>query len=373
MSSFVKAEFSPDHIKNVLYTRVVNKVFDYEGVIFGGYVRDKIISNHYNHEYNNAHSNIWENKKFWNKQYHPETVGRLLTPNDLDICVSDNLSAKGLIEDIKNMIYEDFDRGNVIISSHYTTDSGNKYFKLAVSSVTKLEFAITVGKIPYMCPGHTINVSFDIVVRHNYLIQPPFGNLDFLCNMFIMSKSGISISGNTGTKIDNMSIIDKKKVELKVMTDMIEFKTEFCLNVKKFDTDFNYNISVCDRLEKMAMKVPSWTIGNLPINIEGSFAISCEKNKDMCCICMSGFKKSNGNISIPIPCSAKTGSVNGSKMHSACLFKYLKNQLLEETIANRYTPDSNIEKFLFKCPMRNLFCFDEYGDKINEIVKAYIT
>jgi len=374
MSSFAKVEFNPDNIKNILYSRVASKVFDYNGVIFGGYVRDKIISNHYNYEYNKAHSNVWENRKFWNKQYHPETVGRMLIPDDLDICVSDNLSAKSLIEDIKKMVYDDFDRGNVDLSSEYTTQSDNKYFRLAVASVTKVSFDITVGKVPYISSGQVIKINFDIVVSNNYLIQPPFGNLDMLCNMFIMTKTGICISGNTGTKIDNMSIIDKKKVELRVMKDMIEYKTEFCLNAKRFDNVGNYNNAVCDRLEKMSVKVPSWTIGNLPINIDGGgFAKSCEKYKDVsCCICMSGFKKSNGHISVPIPCSAKTGIVNGAKMHNECFFKYLKNQLVEEIINNRYNLDNSGENFSFKCPMRNLFSFVEYGEKINEVIQEYI-
>jgi len=372
MSSFVKVEFNPDHIKNMLYSRVVSKVFNYDGVIFGGYVRDKIIANHYRCEYNKTHSNRWESKKFWNKQYHPETVGRMLIPNDLDICVSDNISAKSLIDDIKVMIFEDFDRGNVEISSCYTTQSDNKYFRLAVSSVTKVSFAIAIGKIPYISQGNIINVSFDIVVRHNNRIQPPFGNLDLLCNMFILTKSGITISGNTGTKIDSMSIIDKKKVELRVMTDMVVYKTEFCLNVKKFDTVSNYNYAVCDRLEKMSLKSPSWTVGNMPINMESSLVKSCDTNKDMCCICMSGFKKANGTISVPIPCSTKTNIINGGKIHNACFFKYMKNQLAEEIINNRFNPDNNLDNFLFKCPMRNQFSFTEYGDKINCVIKSYI-
>jgi len=373
MSSFVKVDFNPDNIKSILYSRVVNKVFDYDGIVFGGYVRDKIISNHYTHEYNKAHSNVWENKKFWNKQYHQETIGRMLNPSDLDICVSDNLSAKSLIDDIKKMIYDDFDRGNVELSSEYTTQSDNKYFRLAVANITKVSFDITVGKIPYISSGHIIKINFDIVVRHNYRIQPPFGNLDMLCNMFILTRNGISVSGNTGTKIDNMSIIDKKKVELRVMKDMIEYKTEFCLNIKKFDNIGNYNNAVCDRLDKMSAKVPSWTIGNLPINIEGTVAKSCEKNKDaVCCICMSGFKKSNGNISVPISCSEKKSIINGAKMHNECFFKYLKNQLVEEIINNRYNLDNSGADFSFKCPMRNQFSFVEYGDKITEIIAEYI-
>jgi hypothetical protein len=377
MSSFAKVEFSPDHIKNITHGRIINKVFELDGIVFGGYVRDKIISNHNTHLFNDIHNNKWDTKKFWNKQYHPETQGRMIVAKDLDICVSDNLSAKTIIDSVKMMIYEDFGDKNIVFSSEYTTNSDNKYFGLSVSSITKLSFDITIGNIPFIHEGVTINISLDIVVRINSYNQPPFGNLDFLCNMFIMTKNGITISRNTGTIIDKMSVLNKKKVELKVMSDIIEYKTDFCLNIKNFDNTIKYNCSVCDRLEKMSLKVPSWTIENMPINMCGNMTTQCNK-KEACCICMSGFKKMNGTISLSIQASDKKSVINGAKMHDSCIFKYMRNQLNEEYIdaTDRYNNDYNInnfdKEFYFKCPLRNLFNFTNCSKEINTLLKKII-
>jgi len=373
MSSFAKVEFSPDHLRNITHSRIVSKVFELDGIVFGGYVRDKIISNHYTHLFNDTHK--WDSKKFWNKQYHPETQGRIIVAKDLDICVSDDLSAKTIVDSIKIMIFEDFGANNIAFTSEYTTNSDNKYFGLSVSSITKLSFNITIGKIPFISDGITINISLDIVVRINSYNQPPFGNLDFLCNMFLMTKNGITISRNTGTIIDKMSVLDKKKVELKVMSDIIQYKTDFCLNIKNFDNTIKFNYSVCDRLEKMSLKVPYWTIENMPINMYGNMTVQCNNKKELCCICMSGFKKMSGSISLSIQASDKKSIINGSKMHDSCIFKYMRNQLNEEYIdaTDRYNHDFNIsnfdKEFYFKCPLRNLFSFTSCSKSINTLIK----
>jgi hypothetical protein len=80
---FVRINFTPKRIKYILFNIIKKKVFDNNGIIFGGFVRDMIISDHYKSIYNSR--NDYDIHKFWNKLYQPETAARALVAQDMDI------------------------------------------------------------------------------------------------------------------------------------------------------------------------------------------------------------------------------------------------------------------------------------------------
>lgn len=377
MASFMKVEFNKNYITKVIYERAIKKVFDFEGTVFGGAVRDKIIANHYSEVYN-SQCDIYNYKKFWNKQVHPETEHRTLVPKDIDICVYTEEIAKTLAHEIKNLITSDFGASNVSSTYDYSKTS-NKYFNFPISSLTKLSFNVVVGAVPYISSGMIINLKFDIIVPKNRNVQPPFRKLDMLCNAFIMTKNGgITLSRHTGTDMDFMSLIERKKIEVKILSDIIEFKTDFCLDYSKYTKErvnyfrvIKYNTDVFSRVENMALKELPWIIRNLPFDME----IEADGCKDACCICMSGFKKKVGKVSVSIQASDKKAKIKGGYIHSACLFKYMRNQLEEEktevsTLLYMNTPLEEFTKrdFCFKCPMRNRIDFVESVAPVTDFV-----
>jgi hypothetical protein len=185
-----------------------------------------------------------------------------------------------------------------------------------------------------------------------------------------MSKNGgITLSRHTGTEIDRMGLIDKKKIEIKILTDIIEFKTDFCLDFGKYTRDNNnyfkiiqYNTEVFERVKNMSLKEQPWIVRNLPFDLEIE-TIGCT---DTCCICMSGFKKMTGKVSVSIKSSDNKTKIKGGYMHNACLFKYMGNQLEEEknmaSALMSFNPslDEIVNRgFCFTCPMRNRVDFVE--------------
>jgi hypothetical protein len=369
MASFTKVEFSKNYVTKVIYDRAIRKAYDCDGIIFGGAVRDKVIANHYTDVYNSQCKDIYDYKKFWNKQVHPESVHRVIVPKDLDICVETEGAAKTLAYEIKNLITSDFGVSNVKSTFNYSM-TPEKYFNFPIASLTKLTFEVTVGAIPYISKGVVLNLNFDIVVPHNRNIQPPFKKLDMLCNAFVMSKTGgITLSRHTGTVMDKMSLIKRKKIEVKILTDIIAFKTDFCLDYSKYTRErvnyfrvMKYNTDVFARLENMTLKEQPWIIRNLPFEMEVESA-GC---KETCCVCLAGFKKMSVKVSVYITGSDKNSKVSGGNMHSECLFRYMKNQIDEEKseVANLMYINTPLEEFknrefCFKCPVRNRIDFVE--------------
>jgi hypothetical protein len=369
MSSFTKVEFNKNYITKMIYDRAIGKVYDCNGIIFGGAVRDKVIANHYTEVYNAESNDIYDTKRFWNKQVHPETAHRMLVPKDLDICVETEAVAKTLAYEIKNLITSDFGVSNVKAVFKYSK-TPEKYFNFPIASLTKLSYEVRVGAIPYITNGIVLSLNFDIVVPHNRNIQPPFKKLDMLCNAFVMSRhGGITLSRHTGTAIDRMGLIERKKMEVKILSDIIEFKTDFCLDYGKYTKEsvnyfkvVQFNTDVFSRVENMALKEQPWIIRNLPFDME----IESKGCTETCCICMSGFKKMSGKVSVSIQGSDKKAKIKGGYIHNACLFKYMRNQLEEEKnmanalmSINQSLDEFTNREFCFKCPMRNRIDFVE--------------
>ena len=357
---FVKINFSPDRIKYIVFERIKTSVFENNGIIFGGFVRDMIISDHYKSIYN--HCNKYNIHKFWNKRIQPETAARAIVANDMDICMYSEEDVTKFIIILQDIFNERFGYSNVS-SSDITLNSDDCYFHLPIKSHKKLSYKITVGKIPFVYTGIEMSFDFDIIIPRNAKIQPPFNKIDMLSNVFILNKTGIVMSNNTGTIIDNMSILNKQKIAASIMSDIVEFKTQFCMRNYTDDFacgNFNYNSKVIKRLEKMLFRNFKWNITNLPFLI-------CEQNNkcdENCCICMSKFKKNDKIIKVFIDNSTNTEKVCSNIAHDKCLFRYFETQLEVE----KQDGIVNADNFQFRCPSRNVINFKLCADNISEII-----
>jgi len=359
---FVKINFSPNRIKYILFNNIKKKVFENNGVIFGGFVRDMIISDHYKAIYNSR--NNYDFHKFWNKLYQPDTAARTLVAQDMDICMYTEDDVSNFLIALQNVFSNEVGYSNVSSSDITITDE-NRYFNLPIKTHKKINYIVTLGKIPYVHNGIEISFDFDIIIPINAKLLPPFNKLDFLCNVFIMNKHGIIISNNTGTIIDTMSILQKQKISNIIMNDIVEFKTEFCARYINNDYtcgDFNYNRKVLQRINKMLFRTFRWNISNIPMFIcdnKGNRS-NCDNT---CCICLSNFKNNDKIVKIYIDNSTKTEKVC-SNTHDKCLFKYFETQLETSKSDGLVGTDS----FEFKCPMRNVINFKSYSKNTNKII-----
>ena len=97
--------------KRSLINRIKRFGLDTNGIIFGGLVRDEIISTHYRDEFINKKLDFCH---YWDKDYSEETNGRLIIPNDIDIYFKDTSKIDEFIEKIK--LYITNFNGKIIIN-----------------------------------------------------------------------------------------------------------------------------------------------------------------------------------------------------------------------------------------------------------------
>ena len=387
----VKINFTPDRIKYIVYEHITKAVFDNKGIIFGGYVRDKIISDHYKAIYNEANSyNKHHIHKFWNCYNQPETAARTLVAKDMDICMYGKEDINNFLRAIQNIFCEEFGITN-ISSSEFTEICEFTYFGIQVSMYQRIKYTATVGRIPYVYNGVEISFDFDILIPKKSWIQPPFNKLDMLSNAFIMTKQGVMLSNNTGTTIDKMSILNKQKMATKIMSDIVEFKTQFCMISNNCDSrdsrdsrdssdssdslncgDYQYNHKAFERIKKMLFRTFPWQITNLPFEIRDIKNVAEKDNT--CCICMDNFKKNDKFVEIYIDNSTNTEKVCSCATHDKCIFKYFEKQLESaknnENNETAFDPSDNFE---FRCPMRNVVNFKRSRNAISKLIRDKLT
>ena len=328
------------HIKYIGYNKILENVYKHSGIVFGGFVRDKFISEHFAHLYNCKNKEecldceqdkIYTNcrncdAKFWDKNHKPETNQRLLLSDDMDICFYNEYEADSFLNSLRNV--KEFDK---IFDDDMTANS--KYYFKGVKKIRHVSICITVGNIPFISNGTNIILYADIVIPRDNKLEPPFNRLDMLDNVFIMNKDIIRISNNTGTFIDKQGLYKRQVISDKIIQDMQQFKTQLC---------FGSNFKAATRLQNMLSKKLNWKFTNLPFKYE-KYVDNNEKEE--CSICRDEF---DTNSYVTYTVFVKSDSeIKSPKMHCKCLLKYLEYQ---ET-------NTNNKSFVFRCPVRNYIDF----------------
>lgn len=364
--AFVKINFSTDRIKYLIFEEVKKTVFKHNGIIFGGFVRDMIIGDHYKEKYNGV--NKYNIHKFWNRMYQPETAARTIVANDMDICMNKEEDVDVFIVALRDIFNDRVGYAN-ISSSMISVTSENSYFRIPISLHKKINYTITIGKIPFVHSGVEISFDFDIIVPRNPKLMPPFNRLDMLCNVFVLNKQGVVMSSNTGTIIDQMSILNKQKMSLRIMEDIVKFKTQFCLgNYTDNYTcgSFNYNKKVFERLNKMLFRTFKWNVENMPFILGEHKCVAnapadTSDTSDKCCVCLNNYRNNERVFKVFLD---KSAGQTCSIAHDKCIFKYFETQL-ENAKQDKIEYG---EDFKFRCPMRNTINFKQFAENINDII-----
>lgn len=360
---FVNVNINIPKEKRAIYHTIKTMVFENDGCVFGGMVRDEIISEHnkkifdefINSEEGKNTSSGNKSNDFWNKDFHKETSCRLIVPYDMDVYFNTAEKASAFIVKIKD-IFSVIEKGQRPI-----TYSGN----LSQLSMKKLDISFVLGKT-FTFKGYTIGISLDIIYPSSNLfdLEPPFNNLDMLCNGFIQGKDGIKrLSKNTGTPLDKMDTLEKTIATANILKDMIQFKTEICRKFAKKEMQY----CVLRVMNMLKRKTNSWTIKNLPYrvikyeNYHEDESLE-DKQKDCCPICQEKIKFEDIKDSICIVFSKKekmqengiavTEYIPGSKLHHNCLIDYI----VYEAKKYKYVPEEG-NVYTVKCPQKNPIIF----------------
>jgi hypothetical protein len=291
-----------------------------EGYIFGGFVRDSILHNHFAMLYYNHHTKLKMSLKtaeirYTDLNYFPEYINRLLLPTDIDIYLPENNIDKLLTiltdnyfeivsKKIKNgkqyFLHLDEDLANNL--THYIIEIKPSFSKICdiltnnISNINELNVILN-----NLNPSFTIKL--DVFTSKIKYDDPFFGSIDFECNGLYLTKHGISISNKlvTNDYISSVSILEKNDKLQLIINDIINNNANWV------------NPTNSKRIYKMILK--DWKIYNNQMNLVTNIS------NETCLLC-----KENINF---IDCKMKCCN---SYLHIMCFIKLTNNFLKKKCI-----------------------------------------
>jgi hypothetical protein len=371
MSNNIKVSYNANFIKNSILWEVKNIIFKWKGIIYGGFVRDYIIADHYQKLFWDKHAvNKYTYTDYWNEKIDKATLLRTLIPKDIDVCLYNKTDMDKMMGEIKELVNRRFGISNVTIEDSILTNDSNEYINRPAGSLYRYEFKIRFGTIPYVSNGIEIDINLDIIISNSKQLMPPFNKLDFLCNGFMMTQDNdVKLSPCTGTGIDKLKLVERKEIEFKIIRDIINFKTDYCMQFPDATipyTIIRYNEQACRRIEKMIYKKNMWNIQNMPFVIE-QYTGTDGPN---CCICCDVIKNKEKAANVPVYDSNKKKLIQGSYFHADCFFKYLNSQIRNKITEIFEDEPSIIETAFLKCPFRNNIDFNRKD--IQDVIAIYL-
>jgi hypothetical protein len=300
-----------------------------DGYIFGGFVRDSILHNHYATLYYQKHSLIEGNEiilnnptialnKYTDLEYYPEYKNRILIPSDIDVYLPNNN-----INELINLLIENnykiiskkirhgrhyflnFDDNIAENLTHhilYIKPSFNKIYNLLYRLILDIKEITNVLK---KINKNLFIIKLDIFTSNVKYDDPFFGKIDFECNGLYLTKHGLSISNKL---TNNLSFLDKNNKLQLVINDIINNKAKW---VQPLDIK---------RIYKMVLK--EWIIINNKIEIIHS------SSDDICLICQDNInlidcKMKCCNSYFHIKCFLEFDAINNKNKCIHCNQEYI--------------------------------------------------
>ena len=341
-----------------LINRIKTIGLNSDGILYGGIVRDDIIGNHYRNSFIERGLDF---SKYWDISYDIDTKYRTIIPNDIDIFFKKQNSSAIFLDKVSKFI-RTFGGSTMSVSIENTFNNIDYTNCTSFLKHRKVYLHLVIGQT-LTKRGITLKLKIDLIEIDystsqiiNHDIEPPFYNVDFMCNIFITEKVNSSfttrISSCTGTKLDSMVFSKKTQITARIIDDIINFRTQF---INKL-TYFNAEYINCYRILKMIDRgYASWEITNIPfcfLNVsEIDYTI-----EDKCCICLDDINIDEENKDKfaeehPRIIMLTTNDKKPNHLHEACFMNYLK---IEHK--TRYINEQT-GKIECRCPFRNLFNF----------------
>ena len=282
---------------------IVDCILQYNGVLFGGYVRDTILHDHYAdifYEYidskdlkssypkisNESYQRMVHN--FYNDStYHPESKLRLTVPKDIDCFFQHESDFNEFLRDIqthKFIIKKNsgkFDPKQYFPRMNIESDEVDMYrITIGVKTIHEIINDSMYSQLPYYLAKEAITNIMRLITKMNfnvpdihldvfvakpnkYNISPPFGNLDFYCNGIILTKYGYGLCDViTKNKLDTSSyngnkVISRFKTPMQCLSEIEKIKREIIAKIARWVPDQN-KINIAYRYAKMYIK--QWKI-----------------------------------------------------------------------------------------------------------------
>lgn len=333
--------------KRALFNRIKQMGIKDNGIIYGGLVRDEIIATHNKKLYDDYVYTLLDEytpySKYWDTSFHEISKDRTIIPNDIDIYFQTIELSNNFITNLSNYVksyYGIFNIKNENRTSILFYTLGQNF------QHKKVKMIFYIGRT-FTFIGHKIEINIDIIINNTpVIIEPPFNTADFTCNLFIMVKNDnndkyeIRLSRNTGTSLDNMSYYEKRKLEIKIIEDMINKKVEFIRNVPSHNCEYINGMRILKMINK------HYKITNVLFE-----EITCEDPEfqiQNCDICVHSINEKDTNL-----IKIKTNKHSINIMHKECFLKYLESEVFKKYV--------NVATNMIecRCTRRNTFNFGE--------------
>jgi hypothetical protein len=220
-------------VKFLLMARIERLLLENGAIIFGGYVRDKLIHDH--HATLFYQQNRLKGKKYSDPSFHPETKHRLLIPKDIDVFI------RGTQQEVDEIYSKLTDQGFRVEVKHrkkiYGVFDDINQQKVVVYALQQLGFP-------------SIKIELDVLYSSKPDVKPPFGRLDLWCNGLLLDKNGITLSNQTGSCLDRANGVDRKLFEIEIINDLLKFRSK---SVRKETLDSEDQEETCGPQTKNKM------------------------------------------------------------------------------------------------------------------------
>ncbi len=279
------------------------------GTIFGGYVRDSILHDHFSKKYyeqckkDSIHMEE-EQIRYMDPDFYPEFKDRTLNPDDIDCFFTSYALLKNFEETLHHSklcftkVFVHDDVSNYITRlnlppntvshirykvTHFHTPKKNMLkmllknsFHTLIRHELNLEIENFITRLEHVTESYPHIIIDALIQKTNssYPLSPPFGKLDFECNGLLLSSKGLTIASDLkdSTKEYVGFIADITK-QTEIIQDILQKKARLIQSV-------GYNV---DKYRIDKMKEKGWDI------IYGDFLnIVSQKStdpEDVCIIC----------------------------------------------------------------------------------------
>lgn len=294
---------------------IKNLVLQENGIIFGTFVSNNIISEYYKKLYykeNKGDTSLNNNIKYWDNSFHKETEMRLLSNDLIKIFFTKHLSASMFLSKVKLL----FKLTKMEVKNK--NDLTNNYCK------KKININIKYGEL-LSFDGYNLNLNIHIYIPNieNFTLEPPFNKCGLLCYIFIQDKYGVRISNNTGSEIDLLSLEEKKGIESKMKELLVNNETYVIKSLKLYT---NNKIAKFIINKLMYYSNLNWYIKNIPLKI---IDYNYNYSGKCCNICKNKYNNNDKIVLILRKVHDKFNNIimeyEESCYHQKCFYTYVYN------------------------------------------------
>ena len=274
-------------LKWSMFKAIERAVLDNGGIIFGGYVRDKVIHDHFANMFYTQSDNHGD---YCNPENHSASwPHRTHMPSDIDVVITHN-GLKGFKTMMKTMGFHVKQRAPCKLAEFYTDEvvNGNVSHTKCYVTLSSHPLLRGFGELMESIPQIEMDILHKEEIKPNEAI--PFGKIDYECNSLLIVPGDLIDVRWGGIR---EMVVDKHRLINRIISDIVAFKA-----VAVFPQKY--------RTKKMLNK--GFKVVN---NVIELIPTSGEKYDGLCIICHEGFKEDT-NI-----CHVKNGCCD-ARYHPDC-------------------------------------------------------